>query len=332
MSPAVSHVISRSLVFGLGASALPSLMPLIARDVMAGGPLTYGTLLGGFGIGAVAGALAGGRVRRSLRSEAIVRLSCPVLGVAAFFVGVSSWLPVSVALLFACGAAWVLALSTFTVTVQLNSPRWVVARALSLYQMSAFGGMAAGSWIWGLIAEGEGIPAALGGAALVLFVCGLIGLRLPLAESRQADLSPLRQWAAPETAVPVEARSGPVVITIEYRIAPEDRREFLGAMAERRRIRRRDGARHWHLLRDLADPEIWIERFHLPTWTDYIRHNNRITHDDAPAHDRVRALHRGAEPPKVRRMVERQTGSLPVGRTPGPRELADPLTDASRLA
>jgi len=122
------------------------------------------------------------------------------------------------------------------------------------------------------------------------------------------------------------------VITVEYRIAAEDRRAFLSAMAERRRIRRRDGARHWSLLRDLADPEIWIERFHLPTWTDYVRHNNRMTHEDAPAHDRVRALHRGPAPPVVRRMIERQTGSLPDGRAPGARELAEPLTDASRAS
>ena len=37
--------------------------------------------------------------------------------------------------------------------------------------------------------------------------------------------------------------------------------EFLAAMAERQRIRRRDGARHWTLLRDLEDPELWIESY-----------------------------------------------------------------------
>jgi MFS family permease len=332
MSPALGAVLLRGLVFGIGASAVPSLMPLIARDVVAGGPLTYGLLLGGFGMGAVGGALAAGRLRRSLSPEATVRAACAAFAVAAALAGISPWLPVTVALLFACGSAWVLALSTFNVTVQLNSPRWVVARALSLYQMAAFGGMAAGSWLWGHAAEWESIPIALAGAAAVQVACGLLGLRLPLPHSNPVDLTPLRRWQAPEPAVPIEPRSGPVVVTVEYRIAPEDRRAFLAAMAERRRIRRRDGARHWSLLRDLADPEIWIERFHLPTWTDYVRHNNRMTHEDAPAHDRVRALHRGSAPPVVRRMIERQTGSLPDGRAPGARELAEPLTDAGRAS
>ena len=62
---------------------------------------------------------------------------------------------------------------------------------------------------------------------------------------------------------------------IEYIIREEDAAEFLDAMAERRRIRRRDGARQWTLLRDLENPELWIETYHTPTWVEYVRHNQR---------------------------------------------------------
>jgi hypothetical protein len=106
------------------------------------------------------------------------------------------------------------------------------------------------------------------------------------------------------------------VITIEYIIRREDEVEFLTVMAERRRIRRRDGARHWRLLRDLANPEIWMERYDTPTWLDYVRHNQRITHADARIGERLRELHRGPELPRVRRMIERQTGSLPATQLP----------------
>ena len=81
---------------------------------------------------------------------------------------------------------------------------------------------------------------------------------------------------------------------------------------------------------DLADPQIWVERYETATWLDYIRHNNRLTQEDAVIPDRILALHRkggGDERPRVRRMIERQTGSLPAGRAPGARELAQPLTD-----
>ncbi|RVD33104.1 MFS transporter, partial [Mesorhizobium sp. M4A.F.Ca.ET.020.02.1.1] len=102
-------------------------------------------------------------------------------------------------------------------------------------------------------------------------------------------------------------RSGPIAIMIEYVIRSEDEPEFLATMAERGRIRRRDGARNWTLARDLENPGIWIEHYHTPTWVEYIRHNRRATHADAVVGERIRALHSGEEPPRVRRMIERPT-------------------------
>jgi quinol monooxygenase YgiN len=142
----------------------------------------------------------------------------------------------------------------------------------------------------------------------------------------------LLRFREPDTVVPVQGRTGPVVVTIEYRIAEEEVTEFLAAMAERRQIRRRNGARRWTLLRDLSDPQLWIERYHSPTWTEYIRHNQRFTHDEAVIGNRIKALHRGPGDPPVRRLVERQTGYPPNAAEPDPRELAAPMTDQSRLS
>ena len=330
LSPAIRVVLVRSFVFGAGASAVTALMPLVARDVIGGGPFTYGMLLGAFGIGAVAGAFASPRLRNALSTENIVRGSSLAFAAAAALFAISTNLFLSAAALLIAGAGWVLALSTFNISVQMSAPRWVVARSLSLYQMAAFGGMAGGAWLWGVIAAGSGLPTALLIAAAVMAACALLGLRLPLPQAEEIDLDPLRRWAAPDTQVPIKHRSGPIVITIEYVIRQEDILEFLAAMADRRRIRRRDGALHWTLLRDLADPELWIERYHTATWLDYIRHNNRMTQADAVIPERLRALHQGADPPRVRRTIERQTGSLPSAAGPGPGELAEPLTDPTR--
>jgi len=206
------------------------------------------------------------------------------------------------------GLAFLLALSTFNVTVQLSSPRWVVARTLSLYQMVTFGGMALGSWIWGELAADVDPRTALLAAAGVQLLTVLVGLRAPMPEAQNLDLKPLRRWQEPQVSVPLLSRSGPIIVTIEYRIAPEDQRAFLEAMVERRRIRRRDGARNWNLLHDLGEPELWLERYHTPTWLDYVRHNSRTTIADREITERIRALHRGDEPPRVRRMIERQPG------------------------
>jgi hypothetical protein len=331
MSPAIRAVLVRSVVFGVGASAVMALLPVIAKFLIAGGPLTYGLLLGAFGVGAVAGAIASARLRRILSTEAIVRWACIGFAFAAAIVGVSTELLATMAVLLLAGAGWVLALATFNVAVQMSAPRWVVARALSLYQMAAFGGMAAGSWLWGVVASNESITAALLGASVVMLFCVALGHWLPLAQAEELDLQPLPVWKqAPSTAVPVEQRTGPIVVTVEYTVHEEDILAFLGAMAERRRIRRRDGALKWRLLRDLADPQLWIERYETPTWLDYIRHNSRLTQDDAIIPERLRALHRGPGAPRIRRMVERQTGSLAAGEAPGPHDLDEPLTDPTR--
>jgi hypothetical protein len=216
------------------------------------------------------------------------------------------------AMLFIAGAGWLLVLSTFNVAVQMSAPRWVVARALSIYQMAAFGGLAAGSWLWGAVAESESIPAALLISAVVLIGCAALGRWLPLAQSGELNLEPLRSWKEPSTAVTIVPRSGPIVVTIEYVIREEDVVEFLRAMSERRRIRRRDGARNWRLLRDLSDPRAWVERYETPTWLDYVRHNSRMTQHDAIVPQRLRALHCGPEAPRVRRMIERESTAVPL--------------------
>src|SRR5690606_41644794 len=67
MSPYITSTLLRGFVFGAGASAITALMPLIARDLVGGGPVTYGLLLGSFGVGAVGGRSEERRVGRECR-------------------------------------------------------------------------------------------------------------------------------------------------------------------------------------------------------------------------------------------------------------------------
>ncbi|MDF0542172.1 MFS transporter [Sphingobium sp. H39-3-25] len=329
-SPHIRIVLIRAALFGFAASAIPALMPLIARDLVAGGPLTYGMLLGSFGIGAVGGALFSGHLRKACSTEAIVRIAATSLAAGGLLTAFTGHLLIALFALALAGSGWVLALSTFNVSVQMASPRWVVARALALYQMFAFGGMAAGSWIFGMIAETHGTVAALQIAAVVQLLSVLAGLILPLQRISDADLDPLGMWQEPDTMVPVEARSGPIIITIEHRIPTANIVPFLAAMSERRRIRLRDGAHGWSLMRDLSDPQLWLERYHVATWLDYVRHNQRRTKADMANSDTINTLRVPGTEPVVHRMIERQTGSLPFSRAPGPREMAEPMTDPTR--
>ena len=328
LSPRVTAVLLRAVVFGVGASAVQALMPLVAREG-GGGPLVFGLLLGAFGVGAVGGALFVCKLRAKYETETVVRVAGLTFAVAAATIGYSPWLILTLPALMIAGAGWVLVLSTFNVTVQMSVPRWVVARALALYQMAAFGGMAGGSWLWGSLAQSQGLDTALGLSAGVLLLSVVIGLRVPLPSTANLNMDLLRRWTEPETQLAIEPRSGPVVVSIAYRIWEEDIDAFLAVMDDRRRVRRRDGARQWRLLRDLAEPDVWVEKYQTATWLDYIRHNQRITQADADISERIRALHQGPDKPVVHRLIERTTAPL-AANLHGDRHFGEPLTDPTR--
>ena len=142
MSPHIGVVLMRSFLFGLTSVAVLALLPLVARNFAGRGALTYGLLLGAFGVGAIGGAFLGARLRASLSSEWIVRIAFAAFAACAVATALSPLEWATAAGLALGGAAWVLALSLFNVTIQLSTPRWVVGRGLALYQTAVFGGMA----------------------------------------------------------------------------------------------------------------------------------------------------------------------------------------------
>lgn len=311
MSPNLEKILLRGLVFGIGASSIQALLPVVALDLVSGGPLTYGFMLGAFGIGAIGGAILSTRLREMFSSETIIRLAFSGFALSAVIAALSPSAVLTSAGLLVAGASWVSALSLFNIIVQLSTPRWVVGRALSLYQTVTFGGIAGGSWLWGVAADRYGLSNALLMSAAVLLLGVVIGLRFSMPAFASLNLDPLNRFIEPALGLDITPRSGPIVIQVDYRIADDDLAEFMTLMEERRRIRIRDGARSWALMRDLENPGLWTETYHTPTWVEYIRHNQRRTQADAENTDRLRALHRGDGLPHVHRMIERQ--AIPPG-------------------
>ncbi len=315
LSPGIRTVLVRGSVFGLLSSAIWSLLPLIARDLIGGGAVTFGVLYAAFGAGAVAGALFSASLRSKHGNEKVARVSTVGFGVGTVLTAISSWHALSMAALMLAGASWVIALSTFNVTVQTGSPRWVAGRTIAIYQMVTFGGLAAGSWLWGTVAGESNVVTSLVISGSLMGVSALLGLWLPLPQPEGLNLDPSRTLSA-EHANDLErlSDSGPIVVTIEYRIPAADTDRFLAEMRELRRIRRRDGARRWTLMHDTANAEAWIERYHSPNWIEHLRRHHRLTVADQETERRVLALHAGEGPPQVRHLFERHpdTAGEPV--------------------
>lgn len=313
LSPSIRLVLVRAAFFGIAASAVPSLMPLVAQHLLGGGAVSFGILSGAFGAGAVLGALANTRLRRRLTSEHLIRCTMAAMIAGAVIIALSPWMALTIAGLLIYGASWLLTMATMNVTVQLSAPRWVAGRALSLFQMAAFGAMAAGSWLSGSLAEHFGVTNSLLVMSSLLLLNLVVGFVLRLPEVEDLNLDLIGRWKAPDVKLPVEPRSGPVHVALHFRILEKDVPRFLAAMNQRRRIHLRDGARDWSIVRDLSDPDLWIEQYSFARWQDYVLHNERRTHADTASVDVVRSLHQGNWPPFIQRMLERPVSSAALG-------------------
>lgn len=310
LSPPIRRTMLRGALFGIGGASLTSLLPLVARDLVQGGAATFGLLLGAFGAGAVIGALSSVRLRSRFSSESLVRTSVALLIAGAVVVALSKMLVLTLLGLVLCGGGWLVAVSTMTVVVQMSAPRWVVGRAISLYQMAIFGSMALSSWASGMLSETYGVSDALLIMMGVQTAGLLVGAFFRLPEVAHLNLDPVGRWKEPSVKVDIEPRSGPIRVAVEYEIAEADISAFITAMNERRRVRRRDGAKNWTLSRDLSDPEKWIEQYQFARWADYTLHNQRRTHADDDSYAAIKALHKGAWPPLVHRYLERPVNSF----------------------
>ncbi|MDB5714464.1 MAG: transporter [Sphingomonadales bacterium] len=308
-SPAIRIVLWRTLVVGIAGGSVSALMPLVARDLLGGDAQTYGLILGTFGIGAVAGALNIGRARRALNNEQIVSLSALVMAAAVAVEALSKSLLLTGIALCAAGAAWMISVTMFNIAIQMSAPRWVAGRTLAAYQASICGGIAFGSWLWGTIAQGHGASIALLASAGAMALTPLIGRWLPMPAASEGDKEAI-DLGAPDIALALTARSGPIVVEVEYLVKAEEARLFYGAMQKVQLTRHRNGAYNWSIARDISEPTLWTERFHCPTWLDYLRLRSRHTGDEIEIQRAAEGFHSGTEPLRVRRMLERPFGSV----------------------
>jgi Transmembrane secretion effector len=129
----------------------------------------------------------------------------------------------------------------------------------------------------------------------------------------------------PEVALAITARSGPIVIELDYRVDPEAARQFYDVMLKIHLARLRNGAFEWSISRDIADPALWTERYHCPTWADYLRLRSRVTHSDRELQELADSFHKDVSERRVRRRLERPFGSVRwSAETPDPQDFIYP--------
>jgi MFS family permease len=308
-SPQIRIVLARSFTVCLTGGAILALMPIVARDLLHGNAFVYGLILGAFGIGAVISALNINVARDRFDPDRTMAVSAVTMAAMMAVLGLSTSLPLTMLALLVFGACWMLTLTLLNIAIQMSVPRWVTGRTLATFQAATAGGVALGSWLWGHVAELHGISAALLASAGVIAVTAMIGRFLPMPQVAEGDREPV-QLDVPAFALALTGRSGPIVVEVEYRVAMTEARNFYGVMQQIQRVRQRNGGYDWSIARDITDPELWTERFHCPTWHDYLRLRARYTAEDLELQEQGYAFHSGPDPVRILRRLERPFGSV----------------------
>ncbi len=303
-SPVLLSIFIRGLLFTTFVSSVWALLPLVAKQEMNQGALGYGILTGCLGAGAVIGAVLIPRIRHRVRPGRIVQYTSMIFVGTLLVLAFVKHVPAVLFALLAGGFAWTCTTSTLNVAVQLSVPAWVQARVLGSYLMVFQGGMAFGSAFWGLVAEHTSPAFALSTCAGALLAIQFIAGRFRLPEGEAPDLRPfLLNRPTPNVVVEPRSDDGPVLVMIDYRVAPEQHTRFIHAVHKMREVRLRDGAFRWSVFRDTGNPDHFTETFLVDSWIEYLRQRERLTAADRILRDHVWDLLKEGTQPEISHMI-----------------------------
>jgi len=313
-------VLVKAAWFFTFASALTALLPIVVKQDLQASAGTYGLLLGCIGAGAIGGALLLPGLRARMDADRMVLWATFAYAGCILAFALLRWVPLLYGVALLAGLAWIAVLSSLQIAAQTAVPAWVRARALSLYIVVFSGGMAAGSLGWGWLAQHAGTPRALLVAAVGTVVAAIAGARFRLGEAARVNVTPSGHWPQPVVSADLHDDRGPVLVTIEYRVDPERRQEFLHRLQPLGHARRRNGALQWGVAEDSTQPGVYLEYFVDASWREHLRQHERVTEDERILQESVlETLADPAQRPHVRHFIGGAPGAAPptAPSTPG---------------
>ena len=298
-SPAIYGVLVRTFAFAFGAAAMWGLVSVVVARRLHLSSGHYGVMLSWLGAGAVTGALLMDRADSRLNFNQRV-----LLGVLAFVgtnaaLALVSQIYVLYAVMFLSGIAWLLVMTSFSTTVQLSVPKWVQARVISVYMLVFQAGLSIGSLVWGELADHLSLQTSLLAAAGWMLASTLLAFPFPMRSAEGLNLDPADNRPHTAGEGPIDPDDGPVLVMIEYQVAPADWAAFHQAAEQLTRLRLRDGALRAGVFADVAVPTRISEFFYVATWGEHQRQHHRFTREDQVVEARVRRFHRGPDEPRV---------------------------------
>jgi hypothetical protein len=164
--------------------------------------------------------------------------------------------------------------------------------------MVSQGAMALGGILWGTIAATAGVNTALIVAAIL--VLAVLTLTHLLRHPWSIDFT----MTADPDSVPVavmnivhnllyrpEPKDGPVLVTVEFQVDRSRGSKFVDLMREVRLIHLRNGAYSWQLFEDPSRLNTFRIETMVPSWTQYMLQQERMTKADGDVIAQAESLH-----------------------------------------
>jgi MFS family permease len=299
-------ILIRNIIFSFLISVIPALLPVVGLKELRLSPSNLGLLFTSMGIGSVSAAvIILPWARAHFSPNTLTRWAGLLLCIVSLLMAYVREPPLFFLVAALAGIGWTVTAAELWVAAQRAMPGWARGRMNATVIMVSQGAMALGGILWGTIAATAGVKSALLVEAIfilvVLTTSGLLGNPWSIDFTMTADLN-----AVPATVMNVgyrllykpEPKDGPVLVTEEFELDRLGGAKFVEIMREVRLIYLRNGAYSWQLFEDPTRHNIFRMEMMVPSWTQYLLQQDRMTKADREIIEQAESLHVGPNPPE----------------------------------
>jgi MFS family permease len=312
-TPGIQVILMRDFLFGLFIAVVPALVPVVALQHLRLQASQLGLVFTSMGIGSLVGATAMlpyARAKASPNALTILAGAILVAVVVLMAIVPDVWMFLPVTAL--AGISWTVSASELWIAGQRAMPDWARGRMNAVHMMASQGGVALGGILWGGAATSFGVGRTLVGGALLLTASLALAVPLSINFAHSLKLDPAPINAAHDFPLTPKAEDGPLTITVDFIVRPEDREEFLALMQQVRLVFLRNGAFLYRVEENLEEPGTFRTEMRLSSWAEHLRQNERMTKADIELVERLWAMHSGKQQRIVRHYLPANRMSTPL--------------------
>jgi hypothetical protein len=210
------------------------------------------------------------------------------------------------------GISWTVSASELWIAGQRAMPDWARGRMNAVHMMASQGGVALGGILWGGAATSLGLGKTLLGGALLLTASLTLAIPLSINFANSLNLDPAPLEAAHDFPLAPKPDDGPITVTVETVVRPEDREEFLALVKQLRLIFLRYGAFLFRIDENLEHPGTFRTEMLVGSWAEHLRQHARMTKAETELAQRVWAMHAGDGEPVARHYLAANRLSTPL--------------------